>query len=237
MAVGGKLDRRELLVLEAVVRRIDRGQPFTTVPEIVKDTGLIYPDVMQGVISLSPTYIGHLGFDRFSLVATEQGRQKALQGHEAPPGREPRPVRLFYSYSHEDERYRKRLEVHLAALRRQGLIEEWHDRMITAGREWKNDIDDHLEAADIILLLVSSDFLASDYAYNTEFKRALARNKLREARVVPIILRPTLWQETPIRELQVLPPDGRPVYGRGDRAWMDVAMGLRRVIKEINQAH
>jgi hypothetical protein len=150
-------------------------------------------------------------------------------------GSEHRPVRLFYSYSHRDEKFRERLEVHLSALRRQELIDEWHDHKITAGREWKNDIDDNLEAADVILLLVSPDFLASDYAYNKEFKRALERHKSDEARVVPVILRYSDWQETPIGELQALPPDGRPVAGRGDRAWMEVTKGLRQVIREIHK--
>jgi hypothetical protein len=156
---------------------------------------------------------------------------------ELPPAdRVIRRVRLFYSYSHQDKKFRERLEIHLAALRRQGLIEDWHDRKITAGREWKNDIDDNLEAADVILLLVSPDFLASDYAYNREFKRALERHKLGEVRVVPIILRYSDWQETPIGELQALPLEGRPVAGRGDRAWMEVTKGLRQVIKEVQKA-
>ena len=148
-----------------------------------------------------------------------------------------RPVRLFYSYSHRDEKFRERLEVHLAALRRQELIAEWHDHRITAGREWKNEIDDNLDAADVILLLVSPDFLASDYAYNKEFKRALERHKSGKARIVPIILRYSDWQETPIGELQALPPEGRPIAGRGDRAWMEVTKGLRQVIKEVQRAH
>lgn len=167
----------------------------------------------------------------------ERIREHQVRQSEAQEtGREPQPVRLFYSYSHRDEKFRERLEIHLAALRRQGLIEEWHDRKITAGREWKNDIDENLEAADIILLLVSSDFLASDYAYNKEFMRALERHKSGEVRIVPIILRYSDWQETPIGDLQALPPEGKPVAGRGDRGWTEVAKGLRQVIREVQKA-
>ena len=83
---------------------------------------------------------------------------------------------LFYSYAHEDENLRKKFEKHLSSLKRQNFIETWHDRMIMAGTNWASDIDDHLKTADIILLLVSSDFIASDYCYGKEMEQALSRH-------------------------------------------------------------
>ena len=82
----------------------------------------------------------------------------------------PQPVEVFISYSHKDDRMREELETHLSLLRRRGVIAAWHDRRITAGREWANAIDDHLERAAVILLLVSADFLASDYCYDREMR-------------------------------------------------------------------
>jgi hypothetical protein len=97
-------------------------------------------------------------------------------------------MEVFFSYAHEDEELRNELAKHLKLLERQKVIKGWHDRQITAGEEWKNSIDDHLEAADIILLLISSDFMASDYCYDVELARAMERHALKEARVIPVIL-------------------------------------------------
>jgi len=115
----------------------------------------------------------------------------------------------FVSYSHKDEPYRKRLEVALVQLRRGEQILIWQDRLILPGQKWGREIDKHLETANIILLLVSPDFLASEYAYSREMQRALERHKSGSAKVVPIILRPCDWQASPLYELQALPNAGR----------------------------
>src|SRR5436853_4845959 len=98
--------------------------------------------------------------------------------------REPtKRIEVFYSYAHEDQRWRKRIETHLTNLKRQGLISGWHDRNIKAGQEWVQESDLHLNNAHIILLLVSPDFMASDYCYCVEMKRALERHGAGQARV------------------------------------------------------
>jgi hypothetical protein len=102
-------------------------------------------------------------------------------------------VEVFYSYAHEDETFRNKLETHLSLLRRQGLISAWHDRHILPGTNWAQAIDEHLESASVILLLISADFLASDYCYGLEMQRALQRHQANEARVIPILLRPVDW--------------------------------------------
>ena len=99
-----------------------------------------------------------------------------------PPPSPGVPAQLFYSYSHKDENLRDQLARHLSALKREKLISGWHDREITAGTKWKGEIDDHLKAASIILLLVSSDFLASDYCNDVELK--CAWNAKRTAKLV-----------------------------------------------------
>ena len=139
---------------------------------------------------------------------------------------------VFVSYSHKDERYRQKMNVAFAQLRRSKRITIWHDRKILPGQEWDIEIGEMLETADIILLLVSPDFLASDYAYSREMQRALERHKSGSAKVVPIILRPCDWQDSPLGVLQALPSEGRPVssWSNRDQAWLDVAQGLRRLI-------
>jgi hypothetical protein len=142
-------------------------------------------------------------------------------------------IRIFYSYAHEDELLRKQLEKHLSVLRRQGLILEWYDRQIIAGTEWEHEIDEHLEMASIILLLISPDFLASDYCYDIEMQRALELHRLGKAHVIPVILRPCDWRTSPFARLQCLPRDGKAVttWQDSDEAFLAIVEGLRWVIE------
>jgi tetratricopeptide (TPR) repeat protein len=145
------------------------------------------------------------------------------------------PIEIFCSYAHEDESWLRKLETHLSLLKRQGLISPWHDRLIVPGADWAKTIDAHLETASVILLLVSADFLASDYCYGIEMKRALERHEAGEARVLPILVRPVEgWQQAPFAHLQALPTDARPLasWRNKDTALADVAAGIRRVIVE-----
>src|SRR5437660_11262721 len=139
------------------------------------------------------------------------------------------PIELFFSYSHRDQDLRDQLETHLKLLQRQGLISSWHDRKIGAGDEWAGQIDAHLNSAQIILLLISADFIASAYCYDIEMKRAMQRHDAGKAIIIPVILRPCDWHKTPFGKLQVLPTDGRPVTGRSwhylDEAFLDIARG------------
>ncbi|MGK3963275.1 TIR domain-containing protein [Sorangium sp. So ce118] len=146
-----------------------------------------------------------------------------------------KPIRLFFSYSHKDEALRDELETHLALLKREGLLESWHDRRIGAGDDWAGQIDRNLDEAEVILLLVSADFLASDYCFDREMKRALARHDAGQARVIPVILRKTDWHSAPFARLQALPKDARPVtlWQDRDEAWTDVALGIRRAIEAL----
>lgn len=145
-------------------------------------------------------------------------------------------LRVFYSYSHKDEKLRDRLETHLSILKREGVISQWHDRRISAGLDWKNNIDDQLNSAQIILLLVSADFLASDYCYDVEMKRAMERHASGEARVIPIILRPCDWDLTPFSKVQALPKDGRPVikWRDQDTAFNEITRGIRDVVNSLH---
>src|SRR6266849_1902829 len=144
-------------------------------------------------------------------------------------------VEALVSYSHRDDRYRQQLETHLSLLQRQGLLSVWHDRKIDAGTEWKGQIETHLDSSELILLLISPDFLASDYCYDTELKRALERHDAGTVRVVPIILRPVDWQHAPFAKLQALPKDGKPIsrWANRDDAFADVVAGIRRTVREL----
>jgi hypothetical protein len=141
-------------------------------------------------------------------------------------------ARVFFSYSHADEGHRDRLEKSLAMLKRQGLIETWHDRRIPAGAELDRSISTELEKADVVLLLVSPDFLDSGYCFEIEMTRALERHDAGEARVIPIILRPCDWHASPLSKLMATPSDGRPItkWPDLDEAFQDVVESIRRAL-------
>ncbi len=142
---------------------------------------------------------------------------------------------IFFSYSHKDEQLRNELEAHLALLKHEGLVDSWHDRRIIAGDEIDGSIFAKLEAADIILLLVSSDFINSQYCYSRELMRAMERHDAGEAKVIPVILRHCDWTNAPFGKLMASPRDGYPVSSWPDRdeAFTDVAKQVRRAVEEV----
>ncbi len=146
-----------------------------------------------------------------------------------------KPVKLFYSYAHADEALRKTLETHLVGLKRQGLIEPWTDRKIEAGQAWDEAIKRELAEAELVVLLVSPDFMASDYIWEKELAPALERREQGKAVVVPIIVRPTDLKGIEFMKFQGLPRDGKPVtsWASHDEAWVDVARGLRQVVERL----
>jgi hypothetical protein len=145
------------------------------------------------------------------------------------------PVRLFLSYSHKDESLREALGDHLAGLQREGVIDVWHDRKISAGQEWDGAIDTNLEEADIVLCLVSAGFLASPYCNDKELKRALERHDAGEACVIPVILRPVEWSGSPLGRLQALPANAKPVtsWSNRDTAYQSIAAGIKEVALKL----
>jgi len=147
---------------------------------------------------------------------------------------EKRETSVFFSYAHKDKPLRDRLEEHLSILKYRGLITTWHDREITAGDDWEREISRHLESASIVLLLISASFMASQYCYSIEMRRALERHKRGEARVIPVLLRPVLFTGAPFASLQLLPSDGKPVVTHRDRdkAFVDVALGIERALQQ-----
>lgn len=146
-----------------------------------------------------------------------------------------RPLHVFLSYSHKDERSVEQLLAHLSLLKREGIIRTWHDRRIEPGTAWNDKIERELKRADLILILLSADFLDSDYCYDIEVTTALEMHDRREARLIPLVLRPCDWESAPFGHLQALPCDAKAItsWANLDEAWLDVARGLRRVIKEM----
>src|SRR5215472_3283945 len=147
----------------------------------------------------------------------------------------PFPIKTFLCYSHKDEALIDRLKIQLKSLQRQGYIDIWYDRDISAGTEWQREIDKQLNMAQLILLLVSPDFLNSDYCYSLEMKRALERHEFGEARVIPIIVRSINFKDAPFSKLQALPKDARPItsWSDIDEAFLSIEEGIQKAVNEL----
>ena len=235
--------RRLLAVIRSDFERIHADIKKLEAAEMVPVTGR--PDVTIPYADLRA--YEDAGDDEYKIVLdgkpVKLSVQTLLDGvdiegsrrREREPERDMKPLSLFYSYSHKDETLRNDLETHLKLLQRQGVILPWHDRKISAGTEWAGQIDRNLESADIILLLVSADFIASDYCYDLEMKRALERHEAGNARAIPVILRDVDWQSAAFAKLQALPKDGKAVtlWPDRDSAWKDVALGIRKAVEEL----
>lgn len=172
----------------------------------------------QGMSSKSPTF----SIQR-KPVKTEIRRPSAS------------PVKVFFSYSHKDEELRDELANHLSILEKNNIIKGWHDRRIIPGQQRVDEIDDWMNTAQIILLLISSDFIASDYCWNIEVKRTMERHEAGEACVIPIILRPVNWRTAPFGQLQALPKDALPVTSwiSRDEAFLNISQGIEGAVAQF----
>ena len=144
-------------------------------------------------------------------------------------------ARIFVSYAHEDEELKDELDKHLKVLKRSAKVEVWSDRDITSGEEWNDAIMSELQQADIILLLVSVDFNASDFIWDEELSVAMQRHEQGSARVVPVPLRECDWDDMPYAKLNGLPPRAKPVtsYDDPDAAYTEIAQGIEKLVDRL----
>jgi len=183
------------------------------------------------------------GEDRYnrikSLLADDEkkivvGRgQGGTVGLAVAPGA--KPLKIFVSYCHADEPLKVDLLKHLAPLKHLELINVWNDRQIPPGGDWGQTISSNLQSADIILLLVSIDFINSRYCYDIELEAAIERHENKSAVIIPIILRNCMWQHAPFSKIQAIPKDGRPVcgYPSHDEAFTEIAIAIKAVAEDI----
>jgi serine/threonine protein kinase len=225
LEVDGRTDQFSLAIMAR--EALTRQSPFTGPGEAAQIQSSLPPAAM-------PVFQRALSFHRADRYASCEEfvleLEKALQ---LIATLRTEPVSIFYSYSHEDEDLRRELEAHLAPLRRSGLIREWHDHEIIAGQDWDKEISRYLESANLILFLISPDFINSSYIFNVEVKRAFERESAGDAVVVPVILRPVMWKILPeLSRLQALPEGARAVteWPSRDLAFVSVCEGIFAII-------
>jgi len=139
-------------------------------------------------------------------------------------------INIFFAYSREDFALRDRLDKHLSGLKRKNYINTWYDGKIDAGKEWEKEIDSNLSKSDIVLLLISADFIASDYCYDIEMTKAISRHEKGDAVIIPIILNPCDWSDLPFSKIQGLPQNGKPITSN---YWENSEIALNEVAKSI----
>jgi hypothetical protein len=150
--------------------------------------------------------------------------------------RHPRPLHIFLSFAHEDRAYRDALDKHLTALQVAGFIDDWYKQEILPGSEWQNVVDEQFDRADIILLFITPDYIASNYLYSVQMKKALEKHDAGIARVIPILFRPTSWYNLPFAKLQALPKGSNLTVSESknkDRTYVKIIEELKRVIEEL----
>lgn len=146
-----------------------------------------------------------------------------------------RKINVFLSYSHVDEEYKISLDNHLAVQKRNNRIATWNDRKLIAGSYIHEEIDEELVRADVIILLLSADFFASDYCYGIEMKKALEIHEQGKNVIIPVIVRPCDWLDSPLKKFVGLPEDGKPIskWENQDEAYMSVVAGIKKAIEDI----
>ncbi len=146
-----------------------------------------------------------------------------------------KPLSIFISYSKKDNELREELNTHLASLRRRNIVSNWDDRHIIGGELWDDTIKTKLKEADIILFLVSANFINTDYIWNHEIPLAEEQRKNGKARVIPIILKSCQWTKLDFAKQMALPSKGIPINSFPDRdtAWLEVVESLEKVIHDV----
>jgi len=168
-------------------------------------------------------------------IIVGRGRGGTVGLADAPDTAPPPALQVFVSYSHRDEAVKNELLKHLEPLKRLNLVEAWHDRKINAGDKWDEAISSALENADIVILLISIDFINSKYCYDVEMQVALDRQAANDAVVIPVIVRNCMWKSTPFAKLQALPVDGRAIasWPEPDEPLTLVSEGIRDVAERL----
>lgn len=141
-------------------------------------------------------------------------------------------MKAFISYSHKDHHWLEKFHIHLAHLRRDGKLDSWTDEQIPTGSKIDNAISGELTRSQIFFALLSPDYIASSYCYDREFKKALELHDEGKITIIPIVLEPCDWLNTPFSDFKALPRDGKPVsaWENANNAFLDIVQNIRSLV-------
>ena len=168
----------------------------------------------------------------------QQSGSHAATAIGATGSKEPPPLDVFISYSADDERFKHELETHLVMLKRNRIIQPWHSEQVKAGLEWEKEISKLIDQSQIVILLISPSFLASDHLYEQEMQQAMERHTSGNARVIPIMIRFANIADTPFSKLLILPRNLQPVdtWRNRDEIWVRIAEDIRNVCNDLRNS-
>ncbi len=235
-----KLLKQDLAVADAIATILKENPGAST--SAVHITQRVYGNHNQVIGQISGgTVIGSVQGSTTREVPTDgyQLKQQSVEPDLAPVSNQipdHDPVTVFFSYAQKDEALRDELSKHLSILERNGIIAGWHDQQIVPGQDIDKEVSQWLNKAQIILLLISSDFIASEDCWNIDVQRAMERHAAGDAQVVPILLRPVSWQGAPFGKLQPLPQNGKPVtsWTSMDEAFLAIAQGIQAMVAQLS---
>lgn len=235
--------RRLLSVIRANLDRIHADIPHLQLAEIVPLPGhpgasVSYNELLTWEASGTKTFPKVVDGAVVNLAVDVL--LNGVESESERTARRARAARVFVSYSHGDERLLNELQIHLSPLRRMNLIETWDEGEVEARQDWREKINENLKRADLFILLVSPNFIASDYCFETEFARALEQHAKNELRILPVIVRSCGWRAIPgLAELQVVPRNGKPVatWANKDSAWREVSEHVQAILEEVCEAN
>ena len=177
-----------------------------------------------------------------SKTATMKKKEGTFR-KRASPAKKKIPVKVFISYSHIDNGFKDELLNMLASLEKQKVIQVWQDRKIEGGDNWYKAIQSAMKTCKMAILLVSQSFLNSEFIQREEVPLLLKQRMRQGMRVVPIIVRPCLWQDDPVlSRIQALPREGKPIIsflkanGKRDKAWVEIAQSIGRRARALQQS-
>ena len=233
--VRARLDTRRNLISLALTGEVGAHEFDACQPGTFADTTHYPVSLFDLVLNLYAVPLTHAGFAPLRQALHAQWEDTLARKRE---GDASSPLKIFISYSHQDEPFKNELVTTLAGLQRRGIVEAWQDRRIEAGDDWNTAIQEAMNDCDLALLLVSPDYLASRFIQEEEQPKLLQRRQELQLRVIPIIVRPCPWQSEPVlKDLQALPRDNKAVItfsketGARDQVWTDIATVIEKRTK------
>lgn len=217
-----------------VIRSREFPPEFLFIQSLLLNLGVVVSDENEnGKLYVTADY---KSFFKEELLTRIFGDPTLRNGSESIPTMPGKIPTFFISYAYKDMEFKNELQNHLSGLKRMQLIKDWEGRAILPGEEWEEEIRQKLEQAEVVLFLVSSDFLASDYIHDVEIKKTFERYAQGKVRIIPIIVRPCDFKSLAINRYQALPDGAKAIslWPNRDEAYLNIVNRIREVIKQLN---
>lgn len=187
---------------------IINNRPMTITANMVRHGNVTVDAKLVNEFTIEGTWHSTIGTGGNLFMTNEKAKSPEYQDSS----QNVKKKMIFVSYSHEDKKHLKRLHVHLKPLEKKDLVDVWDDTKIKTGEKWRDQIELALSKAAIAILIISADFLASDFIIDNELPPILKKAELEGTRVLPVILKPCRFsRESQLSQFQALNPPDKPI--------------------------